>query len=106
MKVLNSIITVCFITIFAGLFFFTSDNVMTDKMVIAPAPVPSDPDLSESKQMEKRVPVAPPMAMVQEDSLLKNEYTRGAIGAALGWVVKGICEFMLGLLKKGWSSLR
>lgn len=49
---------------------------------------------------KKPVPVPPAAAVIQEKSLTENEYFRGGVGAVIGWLVKSICEILLGLIKK------
>jgi hypothetical protein len=38
--------------------------------------------------------------------LAGSEYIKAAAGAAIGWVVKSICEFIFGFLKKKWTGLK
>jgi hypothetical protein len=102
-KVVNTIITVCFMIVFAAVFYSIDYNITT---------VINKKEIEEqifAKELSKRFQVGSEMMIQipQEkiEVISNNEYVKGAIGAAIGWVVKSICEFIFGLLKKGWSVL-
>ena len=120
MKKLNTIITVCFVITFASVGYFTH----TPEYIKISSPVPAIEEqknhfklplpggiIGEEKSGGgiKSLPAPPPpkhapapehTAMIKDDSLLKNEYTRTVILGVIGWVVKNICALLLGLLKK------
>jgi hypothetical protein len=122
MKKLNTIITACFIVVFSGAAFFTTEPVKT---IVAPPAVsvpPSGDTIIKSKPgykslpndlggpdfkiptpgkvepTPKPVPVPPQSAVIKTKDLSKNEYVRGAIGAVIGWAVKGLCEFLYNII--------
>ena len=82
MKHLNLIITIGFIVIFAVI-FFNIENLLT---------TPAEPLLDyKSKPLNKD------FFMIQE--VKENAYIKGGIGAVIGWAVKNICDFILGVVK-------
>jgi hypothetical protein len=130
MKYLNTIITVCFVVVFSGAAYLTTEPakvIIRTPAYSAPAPPqPGDtlikskpgykslpkpiiePKVEEKKPYTEPTPPPPPKdikpvpvpehtAMIKED-IANNEYIRGALGAVVGWVVKGICEFLFGII--------
>jgi hypothetical protein len=67
-----------------------------------------EPRVEEKKPYTEPAPLPPPVAMVEKDSLdslldrylNRNEYTRTAAGAVIGWAVKHLCEMLFGLVKR------
>lgn len=138
MKALSTIITVCFVVIFSGIAYFTTEPKIVVSPSVAVAPEPNitkifplpppggivreegsggykslptkEPRVEEKKPYTEPAPPPPPKeikpipvpehtAMVKDD-ITNNEYFRGAVGAVIGWIVKNICEILLGLIKK------
>jgi hypothetical protein len=95
MKYLNIIITVCFMIIFAVIFY----NI--EYLLTSPVPKPIGPgSISDLKS----APLGGDhFAFLQ---VKENEYIKTGIGAAIGYVVKEICAFIFGLIKKIWTRRR
>jgi len=103
MKYLNIIITVCFMVFFAAVFYSTDYNIST---------ITNQKEIEEKvfeKELSKRFQVGSEfMIQIPKEKfevVPNNEYVKGAIGAAIGWVIKGICDFIFGILKKGIKLL-
>lgn len=103
MKHLNIIITICFMIFFAGIFYSTDYNIST---------ITNQKEIEEkifAKELSKRFQVGSefmiqiPTAKI--DVIPNNEYVKGGIGAAIGWVVKGICDFLWGTAKKLYRKI-
>jgi hypothetical protein len=70
------------------------------KPYVEPVVPKAEPAPPPPPKEAKPIPVPEHTAMIQDNSITKNEYVRGAVGAVLGWVVKNMCELLLGLVKK------
>jgi hypothetical protein len=92
MKYLNIIITVCFMILFAVIFYNT-EHLLTSEV---PQMKGIDDNLLRKMLSDKFVFIV---------EVKENEYTKTAIGAAIGYVVKEICAFLLNLAKKLYRKI-
>jgi hypothetical protein len=95
MKWLNITITLCFMMVFAVIFYNTEYLLTTP---------PSQSIGPDSMTDLKSAPLGGNAFIFLQ--VKENEYIKGGIGAAIGWVVKSVCEFLFALLKKGCVRLK
>jgi hypothetical protein len=102
MKTMNAIVTVLIMLSFALVFQYSDYDIATlNKKEIA--------ELKNSKHAESLGMDASAMLMIPDlkmEVVAGSEYIKAVAGAAIGWVVKSICEFLFALLKRGWVGLK
>jgi hypothetical protein len=106
MKFINIGITLSFIIVFAVA------TINIDSFLYSETAITS-PNLSyyKSSPLGKTPPVIaeiiPPEKEIEKiQSIVNNEYFKGISGAAIGWAVKGMCEWVFNSIRKLMGAIR
>jgi hypothetical protein len=108
MKLINIGVTLSFIIVFAvATINIDSFLYLETASSVSPSPPAYYKNLPMSKIPPFTAEIIPPEKETKQFySIVNNEYFKGVSGAAIGWVVKGICEWLFSSTRKLMGAIR